>query len=132
MSDKNDNRYIDMDKFNPDEHMKTESPLIYHVYNNKKVLVFQNYLPFFYKIYNVSAMKIQQMATKMGGIVRGGFTDTIFFEGKINKSECNYDVIGRIRETAIKDFTKYINQEHLIFLKNALNQLNLHKLTNLN
>ncbi len=96
-------------KFNPDEHMKTESPLIYHVYNNKKIKVFQNYLPFFYKIYNVSAMKMHKMATKIGGIVRGVFTDTIIFEGKINKPKCNEDIIGGIRETAIKDFTKCIN-----------------------
>jgi hypothetical protein len=109
MTDNQDNKYIDMDNFNPDNHMKTESPLIYHVYNNKKIKSFQNYLPFFYKIYNVSAMKMHKMATKIGGIVRGVFTDTIIFEGKINKPKCNKDIIGGIRETAIKDFTKCIN-----------------------
>ena len=109
MSDNKDNKYIDMDKFNPDEHMKSESPLIYHVYNNTKIKSFQNYLPFFYKIYNVSAMKMHKMATKIGGNVCGVFTDTIIFEGKINKPKCNKDVIGGIRETAIKDFTKCIN-----------------------
>ena len=96
-------------KFNPDDHIKSESPLIYHVYNNKKIKSFQNYLPFFYKIYNVSAMKMHQMAIKIGGIVRGVFTDTIIFEGEINKPKCNKDVIGGIRETTIKDFTKCIN-----------------------
>ena len=89
MSDNKENKYIDMNKFNPDDHMKTESPLIYHVYNNKKIKVFQNYLPFFYKIYNVSAMKMHKMATKIGGIVRSVFTDTIIFEGKIEKPKCN-------------------------------------------
>ena len=49
------------------------------------------------------------MATKIGGIVRGVFTDTIIFEGKINKTKCNKDIIGGIRETAIKDYTKCIN-----------------------
>jgi hypothetical protein len=49
------------------------------------------------------------LATKIGGIVRGVFTDTIIFEGEINKPKCNKDVIGGIRETAIKDFTKCIN-----------------------
>ena len=49
------------------------------------------------------------MATKIGGIVRGVFTYTIIFEGKINKPKCNKDVIGGIRETAIKDLTKCIN-----------------------
>ena len=60
-----------MKNFNPDDHMKKESPLIYHVYNDTKVKSFQNYLPFFYKIYNVSAMKMHQMATRIGGTVRG-------------------------------------------------------------
>jgi hypothetical protein len=54
-------------------------------------------------------MKMHQMATKIGGIVRGVFTDTIIFEGKIKKPKCNKDVIGGIREPAIKDFTKCIN-----------------------
>jgi hypothetical protein len=47
-------------------------------------------------------MKIHQMAAKIGGIVRGVFTDTIIFDGKIKKSKCNKDVIGGIRETATK------------------------------
>ena len=109
MNDNKDDKCIDMDNFNPDDHIKTESPLIFHVYNNKRVKSFQNYLPFFYKIYNVSAMKMHQMATRIGGIVRGVFTDTIIFEGNINKPKCNKDIIGGIRETAIKDFTKCIN-----------------------
>ena len=37
------------------------------------------------------------------------FTDTIIFDGKINKPKCNKDVIGGTRETGIKDFTKWIN-----------------------
>jgi hypothetical protein len=76
---------IDIDKFNPDDHMKSESPLIYHVYNNNKMKSFQNYLPFFYKIYNISVMKMYQLSTKIGGIVRGVFTDTLIFKGKIYK-----------------------------------------------
>ena len=109
MNDNKDDQFIDMDNFNPDDHMKTESPLIFHVYNDKRVKSFQNYLPFFYKIYNVSAMKMHQMATKIGGIVRGVFTDTIIFEGNINKPKCNKDIIGGIRETTTKDFTKCID-----------------------
>ncbi len=86
--------------------------------------------PFFYKIYNVSAIKMHKMATKIGGIVRGIFTDTIFIESKINKPKWNKNVIDGIRETAIKDFSKCIilHQEHLNILMNALNQLNLNKL----
>ncbi len=64
---------------------------------------------FFYKIHNVSAMKMHQMATKIGSIVRVVFTDTIIFEGKINKPICNKDIIGGIRESAIKEFIKCIN-----------------------
>ncbi len=52
MSDNNHDKYIDIDNFNPDKHIKTESPLIYHVYNDKSIKSFQNYLPFFYRIYN--------------------------------------------------------------------------------
>ncbi len=52
---------------------------------------------------------MNQMAAKIGSIVRGVFTDTIIFEGEINKAKCNKYVFGGIRETAIKDFTKCIN-----------------------
>ncbi len=63
----------------------------------------------FIKIYNVSAMKMNKLATKISGIVRGVFTDTIISEGKINEPKCNANFIGGLRETAIKDFTKCIN-----------------------
>ncbi len=45
----------------PDDHMKSESPLIYHVYNNNKIKVFKIIFQFFIKyiIYDyVSAMKM--------------------------------------------------------------------------
>jgi hypothetical protein len=109
VNDDNDDKKVDIDNFNPDYYMKKESPLIYHVYNDKRVKSFQNYLPFFYKIYNLSAMKMHQMANKIGGVVRGVFTDTIIFEGEVIKPKCNKDVIGGIRETNIKDFTKCMN-----------------------
>ncbi len=41
-------------------------------------------------------MKMYQMATQIGGTVRGVFTDTIIFEGDINN----------LHVTGIKDFTK--------------------------
>jgi hypothetical protein len=41
----------------------------------------QNYLPFFYRIYNISAMKMHP----------------IIFEGDIEKPKCNKDLIGGIR-----------------------------------
>ncbi len=58
MSDNNDDKCIDIENFNPDYQIKSESPLIYHVKNDKRVKCFQNYLPFFYIIYNISAMKM--------------------------------------------------------------------------
>ena len=64
------------------------------------------------------------MATKIGGIVRGLFTDTIIFEGSIIKPKCNKDIIGGIRKTTIKDFTKCMKHKTKgIILKNALNLL---------
>ncbi len=41
MTDNNDDKTIDVSNFNPDGHMKTESPLIYHVYNNNKSKAFK-------------------------------------------------------------------------------------------
>jgi hypothetical protein len=41
MNDNKDDKYIDIDNFNPDDHIKTESPLIFHVYNDKRVKVFK-------------------------------------------------------------------------------------------
>jgi hypothetical protein len=41
MSDNKDEKCIDMDNFNPDTQIKSDSPLIYHVYNDKRVKVFK-------------------------------------------------------------------------------------------
>jgi hypothetical protein len=51
-------------------------------------------------------MKMHQIATKIVGKVRGVFTDTIIFEGKITKPKCNKKIIGGMRATSVKDFTK--------------------------
>jgi hypothetical protein len=75
---------------------KTFQPNDIIFYNIKS---FQNHLPFFYRIYNISAMNMHQMATRIGGTVRGVFTSTIIFEGKIIKPKCNKDTIGGIRKT---------------------------------
>jgi hypothetical protein len=53
-------------------------------------------------------MKMHQLATRIGGTVRGVFTDTIIFEGEVNKPKCNKDIIGGIRSTGMNDFTKCI------------------------
>jgi hypothetical protein len=77
-------------------------------------------------------MKMRQLATKVGGIVRCVFTDTIFlntiiFEGKITKPKCNKDVISGIRETSVEDFTKCMNikRRELNILKKKIIVLNL-------
>ena len=72
----------------------------------KQVKHFQNDLPIFYKIYNVSAMKMYLLHKKLGGSLVGVFTDTIVTEGNINKIEYNEDKIGGIRKTDIKPFTQ--------------------------
>ncbi len=41
---------------------------------------YQNTLPFFYKIYTVSAVKMHKLSQHVGGCVRGIFTDTIIVE----------------------------------------------------
>jgi hypothetical protein len=46
MNDNDNDKKVDIDNFNPDYHMKTEIPLIYHVYNDTKVQSLQNYIPF--------------------------------------------------------------------------------------
>ena len=46
---------IDIDKLNITECYKQDKPLCYHMYNTKKVKSFQNDLPIFYAIYNISS-----------------------------------------------------------------------------
>ena len=55
---------------------------------------YQNTLPFFYKIYNVSAMKMHQLAQHIGGCVRGIFTDTIIVENPERKPYLSTDIGG--------------------------------------
>ncbi len=38
MTDNDDNKTNDIYNFNPDDHIKKESPCIYHVYNNKEIV----------------------------------------------------------------------------------------------
>ncbi len=49
------------------EFVTDKKPLWYHVYNMKRN---QHTLPFFYKIYNVSAMKMHKLAQHVEGCVR--------------------------------------------------------------
>jgi hypothetical protein len=89
-----------------DKCISHEKPLCYHLYNTKEIKQFQNALPFFYKIYNCSAVQMHRMATQIGGIVRGIFTDTIIFENAVNIPKCDASLIGGIRESSLKEFTR--------------------------
>ena len=100
---------INIDDCNIDDYVSTKNPLMYHVYDDKRVKSFKNSLPLFYKVYNVSAMKMHQMTKLIGGTVRAVFTDTIIFEGKINQPKCNTNIIGGIRKTKLKEFTHCCN-----------------------
>ena len=42
------------------------------------------------------------MATQIGGIVRGVFTDTIIFEGDINKPKCNKNSLVELEKLVLK------------------------------
>ena len=61
---------------NIDDYIAKESPILYHVYNNNKIRSFQNHLPLFYKVYDVSAIKMYKMANNIGDTICGVFTDT--------------------------------------------------------
>ena len=102
---------INLDDMNPDEYMNETKPLCYHVFNNNRVNLVHDTLPTFYKIYSMSALKMHKMARKIGGIVRGIFTDTIIFEGALNKPHCDASVIGGIRESPVKEFTECMSIE---------------------
>jgi hypothetical protein len=103
-------KVIDLDDMDVNEYIRKDKPLCYHVYNDAQQKMFNNALPFFYKVYNLSAMKMYQMAQKVGGIVRGIFTDTIIFQGDIKEPELSKE-IGGIRESGLKPFTKCISTE---------------------
>jgi hypothetical protein len=54
-------------------------------------------------------MKMHQMAKQIGGSVVAIYTDTLIFEGNINKPECNKTVIGGIREAELKEYPGHLN-----------------------
>ncbi len=81
---------IDIDKLNITECYKQDKPLCYHMYNTKQVKSFQNDLPFFYAIHNISALKMHQLHERISGKLIGVLTDTIVVEGNIN----NIDAIN--------------------------------------
>ena len=97
---------INVDTMDPNDYVNETKPLCYHVFNNSRMHHFHNSLPIFYKIYNMSAVKMHKMANSIGGIVRGVFTDTIIFENAVNKPHCDASLIGGIREAPVKTFTQ--------------------------
>jgi len=69
---------------------------------------YQNTLPFFYKIYNVSAVKMHKLSQHVGGCVRGIFTDTIIVENPKNKPILSTD-IGGVRISKIPESDLLLN-----------------------
>ena len=67
---------------------------------------YQNNLPFFFKIYNLSAIKMHQLAQHAGGCVRGIFTDTSIVEDPVNEPKLSKEIggvrISKISESNIK------------------------------
>ena len=102
---------IDINNIMISDFFYDEKPVCYHMYDMKRVKHFQNDLPIFYKIYNVSALKMYRLYKKLGGKLLGVFTDTVICEGKVNKIEYNKDIIGGIRETNVKEFTQLMNKD---------------------
>ena len=46
-----------------------DKPACFHLYNDKRIKLFHNSLPLFYKIYSVSAVKMYKMSQQIGGVV---------------------------------------------------------------
>jgi hypothetical protein len=76
------------------EFVTDKKPLCYHVYNMKRNKHYQNSLPFFFKIYNSSAIKMHQLAQHVGGCVRGIFTDAIIVEKPEKQSYFSTEIGG--------------------------------------
>ena len=98
------------------EFITDKKPLCYHVYNMKRNKHYQNNLPFSYKIYNLSAIKMHQLAQHVGGCVRDIFNDAIAVENvrisKISESNIQKDAPPRTK--------KFIHEkpEKKVFKKN--------------
>ncbi len=68
---------INIDESRVDDLISTTKPLTYHVYDDKRVILFQNCIPLFYKIYNVPAVRMHKMSKAVSGTLRAIFTGTI-------------------------------------------------------
>jgi hypothetical protein len=90
------------------EFVTDKKPLCYHVYNIKRNKHYQNTLPFFYEIYNVSAMKMHQLAQHVGGCVKAIFTDTIIVENPEREPKLSSE-IGGVRISKIPESDLLLN-----------------------
>ncbi len=97
-----------MNKFNPDQHLKIESPLIYHVYNDKRIKAFKITYHSFIKFIMYQQLNASNVNQNWWNCT-WCFYWYNYFEGKTKAPKCNKDFIGGIIETTIKDFTKCIN-----------------------
>jgi hypothetical protein len=78
-------------------------------------------------------MKMYQMATRVGGIVRGVFLILLFLEVKLTSLNGIKTLLVVLEKQKLKILlnSSIQHQEHLIILMNALNQFNYHNLKNL-
>ena len=101
---------LDLTKLEVHDFQVGDKPLLYHMYNMKKNKHFQSALPFFYKIYNLSAMKMDQMARQIGGVPVAIFTDTIIFENAERIPELS-DKIGGMRISKVNKYEIMMNTQ---------------------
>jgi hypothetical protein len=97
-------KIVKIDEMNVDEFISDDKPLCYHVYNNKRVNFHFNDLSLFYSVYNISNIKLHQLAEQIGGVVRGIFTDTLIIENPVNIPKFDSKTIGGIRKTEVKPY----------------------------
>jgi energy-coupling factor transporter ATP-binding protein EcfA2 len=119
------------------EFVTDKKPLCYHVFNMKRNKHCQNTLPFFHKIYNLSAMKMHQLAQRVGGCVKAIFTDTLIISNPEHIPEFNSDIIGGVRKSKIPESDLLLNTtpRTKTFMcerpeKKVLKKINEFKLTN--
>ena len=115
------------------EFVTDKKPLCNHVYNMKRNKHYQNNLPFFFEIYNLSAMKMHQLAQYVGGCVRGIFTDTIIVEKPEKQPYFSTEIGGvRISKISKSNIQLEVKPRTKIFIHEKPEKKVLKKLMNLN
>ena len=90
----NTNEPLNIDNMKVFDFLTEDKPIAYHVYNMKRNKHVHNALPFFYKIYNLSALKMHEMQNIVEGTILGIFTDTIIFKDAKNTPVLSKEIGG--------------------------------------